>query len=103
MSKRVVWGAAAALGLAGAASAQSTATDPSHPGSFAPPLRYESAFTGYRPLGEDGVGQWRQVNDRVRDAAAERGGHAHAQGTGSPPKPPPAPSGTPSGATGAKR
>lgn len=82
--------ALAACAIAGAAGAQSAKRpDPAHPQAAAPPLRYESAFAGYRPLREEGVGKWREVNDRVRDAAAER---AAALQAGAPPGvPPPGP------------
>jgi hypothetical protein len=58
------------LATAVAANAQPRVDDPAAPGAPAPTLRYQSAFAGYKPLGEANVGKWREVNDRVRDAAA---------------------------------
>jgi len=68
------------LSLALAAGAQSRADDPTNPAAVVPPLRYQSAFDGYRPLGDVAIGNWRGVNDRVREAAE----HA-ARGAGSAP------------------
>lgn len=41
----------------------------------APPLRYQSAFTDYKPWREIKPGDWRAVNETVRDAS-QAGGHA---------------------------
>ena len=38
-------------------------------------LTYKSAFHDYRPYEDVPVADWRQVNDTVRAAAAEGGGH----------------------------
>lgn len=62
--------AVAATQLAFDAAAQSSTIDPAQPDVVAAPLRYRSAFADYRPLGDDGRGNWKEVNDRVRDAAA---------------------------------
>ena len=67
--------AVAALVLATAAAAQPRVPEPAQPNAPAPVLRYPSAFDGYRALGDDAVGNWRVVNDRVREAAA-KGAHA---------------------------
>ena len=67
--------AVAALVLATAATAQPRVPEPAQPTAPAPVLRYQSAFDGYRALGDDAVGNWRAVNDRVREAAA-KGAHA---------------------------
>ena len=78
--------------MAAVAAAQSAKRpDPTHPLAVAPPLRYESAFAGYRPLGDDGVGTWRQVNDRVREAADERSAAARGAAPAAVPAPAPAP------------
>ncbi|HEX4885599.1 MAG TPA: hypothetical protein VFX05_15755 [Casimicrobiaceae bacterium] len=87
------------LAAAVAASAQPRVDDPAAPGSPAPALRYHSAFAGYKALGEAGVGNWREVNDRVRDAAAAA---ARSQGQAMPAAVPPAqgPSAAPPAAHG---
>jgi hypothetical protein len=64
-------------------------TDPAHPSAPAAPLRYHSALDGYRAFEDKGVGNWREVNDRVRDAAAKRAQTAHGSATGHPTQPPP--------------
>ena len=57
---------------AGAAFAQGEAKkDPAKPDAAAPPLKYESAFKGFRPYEEQEVASWRDVNDEV----ARVGGH----------------------------
>ena len=43
----------------------SGAGDPADPNARVPPVRYESAFAGYRRSGEVEVGSWRDSNDRV--------------------------------------
>jgi hypothetical protein len=55
--------------------------DPANSASPAPALRYESAFGGYRPWRDDGNGDWKQVNERVREAAAQSGSHARGNGS----------------------
>ena len=62
--------AVAATQLAFDAAVQSPGVDPTRSDVVASPLRYRSAFADYRPLGDDGRGNWKEVNDRVRDAAA---------------------------------
>ena len=62
--------AVAATQLAFDAAAQSPGVDATRSDVVASPLRYRSAFADYRPLGDDGRGNWKEVNDRVRDAAA---------------------------------
>ena len=65
---------------AGVACAQPTAVVP------APALRYESAFAGYRPMDDAGPGDWKQLNDRLRESATRQ---SHGMPHGSmPPKPP---------------
>ena len=69
--------AVAATQLAFDAAAQSPGVDPTRSDVVASPLRYRSAFADYRPLGDDGRGNWKEVNDRVRDAAARAPAQAH--------------------------
>lgn len=68
--------AVAATQLAFDAAAQSPGVDPTRSDFVASPLWYRSAFVDYRPLGDDGRGNWKEVNDRVRDAAARSPGPA---------------------------
>ena len=57
-------------------------TDPKMP---APALRYQSAFADYKAWQDIKLGDWRAVNDAVRDAAAKSGGHAgHAMPANTP-------------------
>ena len=58
--------------------------DPASPESAAPPLHYRSAFADYRRLEASGAGNWKAVNDRVRDAAAGHGG-VHGPGAAQAP------------------
>lgn len=51
-------------------------TDPAAPEATAPALRYQSAFADYKPWTDTRPGDWRAVNDNVRDAAAKGGAHA---------------------------
>lgn len=67
--------AVAAVVLATTATAQPRVPEPAQPTAPASVLRYQSAFDGYRALGDDAAGNWRAVNDRVREAAA-KGAHA---------------------------
>jgi hypothetical protein len=65
--------AATGLVVAVASAAQPRAiADPAQPGASAPALRHMSALDGYRPLGDTAIGNWRAVNERVREAAAQR-------------------------------
>ena len=57
------------------ASAQTPSNDPSHANAAAAPLRYRSAFSDYKPWQDIKQGDWRAVNDTVRDAG-QGGGHA---------------------------
>jgi len=83
--------AVAALVLATAAAAQPRVPDPAQSTALTPVMRYTSAFDGYRALGDDAVGNWRAVNDRVREAADKRthAGHSAptAAGTSAPATP----------------
>ena len=69
--KRTMLFALSALAV-GAADAQGESRpDPAAPQSAAPPLKYESAFDGFRPFQEQDVASWREVNEEV----ARVGGH----------------------------
>jgi hypothetical protein len=76
-----------------AAYAQPRADAAADPAAASPPLQYRSAFVGYRPLGDVGPGGWREVNDRVREAAEAAAKAfatpAPAPSTGPAPSPPP--------------
>jgi hypothetical protein len=87
---RIAWVAAfVGCATALAAHAQPRAGAPADPTAAAPPLQYRSAFAGYRPLGDVASGRWRDVNDRVREAA-EAAAKAFAAATPAPaPSPPP--------------
>ena len=73
--------AVAALVLATAAAAQPRVPEPAQSTAPAPVMRYQSAFDGYRALGDDTVGNWRAVNDRVREAADKRTHAGHSAPT----------------------
>lgn len=68
---------AVALCLPLLAFAQAQRADPADPRSPAPALRYSSAFADYKPWQNMQPGDWRAINDTVRDAAA-KGAGAHA-------------------------
>lgn len=64
---------ACAAFVASSAMAQQLAnTHPAAPGVKAPPVRYESAFTGYQSFRDEKLAPWREVNDEV----GRIGGHA---------------------------
>jgi hypothetical protein len=67
---------AVALCLPLLAVAQAGRPDPADPKAAAPALRYQSAFADYKPWQDTKPGDWRAVNDIVRDAAAKGSGHA---------------------------
>jgi hypothetical protein len=75
---------AVALGLPLLALAQTARPDPADAKAAAPPLRYQSAFADYKPWQDAKPGDWRAVNDNVRDAGAKGGAHG---GHASPPAP----------------
>lgn len=59
--------------------------DPADPKTPAPVLRYQSAFVDYKPWQDSKPGDWRAVNDTVRDAAAQGGAHTgHAMPAAAP-------------------
>lgn len=67
------------------ASAQGARLDPADPQAAAPALRYRSAFADYKAWQDPRPGDWRTVNDTVRDAAADGGAHAgHATPAAAP-------------------
>jgi hypothetical protein len=67
---------AVALCLPLLALAQAGRPDLADPKTPAPALRYQSAFADYKPWQDAKPGDWRAVNDTVRDAAAKGGAHA---------------------------
>lgn len=82
-----------------AAAAQPRAVDAAQPTAPAPALRHVSALDGYKPLGDAPVGNWRAVNDRVREAAAQRAQALQAAPIPAPPaSPSPAEGRRPAGA-----
>ena len=88
---------AVALCLPLLALAQAGPVEPSYSEASAPSLRYRSAFADYRPWQDTKPGDWRAVNDNVRDAAAKgRGRAGHAM----PAMPPAAASAPEPGASG---
>ena len=70
---------AVALGLPLLALAQAGRPDPADPKASAPALRYQSAFADYKPWRDTKPGDWRAVNDNVRQATAKSGGHVGHQ------------------------
>lgn len=80
------WAApAVALCLPLAALAQPASTGAASPGASAPPLQYRSAFADYKPWRDVKPGDWRAVNDTVRDAGMKGGGNAvHGMGGSMP-------------------
>ena len=71
--------AMAALCLPLLALAQAGRLDPADPKAPAPALRYPSAFADYKPWQETKPGDWRAVNDNVRQGGPNSGGHAGHQ------------------------
>ena len=65
-----------ALCLPRLALAQAGRPDPADTKAPAPALHYQSAFSDYKPWQDIKPGDWRVVNDNVRDAGAKGGGHA---------------------------
>lgn len=59
--------------------------DPADPAVAVPVATYRSPFAGYRPLGEESVGDWRAANDEVRRIGGWREYAREAQGTGAKP------------------
>jgi hypothetical protein len=65
-----------ALCLPPLALAQAGRPDPADTKAPAPALHYQSAFSDYKPWQDIKPGDWRVVNDNVRDAAAKGAGPA---------------------------
>ena len=82
---------AVALCLPLLASAQAGRTDPTDARAPAPPLRYISAFADYKPWQDIKPGDWRAVNDGVRNAASQGGSPAGHAGHAAPASPAAAP------------
>jgi len=61
-----------AVAAACSASAQPTAHGPALSVTGYAPLRYQSAFTDYKPFQEVDVGNWKSLNDQVLTSAAAR-------------------------------
>ncbi|MBX3652301.1 MAG: hypothetical protein KF771_13105 [Burkholderiales bacterium] len=76
--------ALAAAWLQPAAAQQGKRSHPADPAVVVPAPAYASAFAGYRPLGDEKPGPWRELNDEV----ARIGGHIGIlRGTAPGPKP----------------
>lgn len=69
---------AVALCLPLAAHTQATRVEPADPKAPAPTLRYQSAFSDYKPWQDAKPGDWRALNDGLGAPAASRAGGAHA-------------------------
>jgi len=69
--KRTMLFALSAMAAVAAVAQGESRPDPAAPQSAAQPLKYESAFEGFRPFQEQDVASWRDVNDEV----ARVGGH----------------------------
>src|SRR5688500_11980848 len=73
---------------------QSTRPHPADPAAKAPPVRYESVFSGYTPCREEKIAPWRDLNDEAARVGGHVGifggaGHAgHAAGAKSAPSKP---------------
>lgn len=50
-----------------------TRSHPADPSAATVAVPYASAFTGYRPLGEEGTASWRELNDEVARIGGHRG------------------------------
>lgn len=61
----VVVAVAAPFALANAQGDKTTVRDPGDPKTTVPPVRYDSAFAGYRLNADVEVARWRDVNDNV--------------------------------------
>ena len=64
MKSVIVLAACAAVAL-GCAEALSATPDPANDKAVVPPVRYQSPFRDYRPLGEDQPIAWKAANDEV--------------------------------------
>ena len=70
MNTHILVAAAVAAGVSGLASAQAALAAPTQSPSQNAALSYRSAFADYKPWQDVTPGDWRAVNDTVRDAAA---------------------------------
>lgn len=73
--------------------------DPADAQAPASPLRYQSAFAGYKPWQEVKPGNWRQLNDDLATPSGAPSGHTGHSGHGAAARPaatpPPGPSAAP--------
>ena len=76
--------AAASAPLAPAATGQSR-VDPADPAAKVPAAAYRSPFAGYRPLGDEALGNWRAANDEVGRIGGWREYAREVQETGAKP------------------
>ncbi len=76
MKTKTSWLVTALLALPVAAFAQ---TDPANPAVSAPELRYQSAFSDYKPWQDLKPGNWRALNDALGSTPVSgHGGHGAA-------------------------
>ena len=73
---RPIWSSAALLFAALPAAAQQPSVSPTDPHAAAPPPRYESVFSNYRPYQEPQLAPWQVINDDV----GRIGGHVGVMG-----------------------
>lgn len=73
---RVLLLAAASVAASGVRAQPAPLPDPSLASAAVPPLKYTSAFAGYRPFADEAVTPWRQANDT---AAGIGGWRAYAR------------------------
>ena len=66
------------------ASAFAAGTDPLDANAPVPSLKYRSAFSDFRPLGDEKVGDWRGANDTVRTSGGWRAYLKESQAPESP-------------------
>ncbi|CAN7167081.1 hypothetical protein LJR039_000215 [Pseudorhodoferax sp. LjRoot39] len=86
------WAPALVLCLSLGVSAQSVGSQAEDPQAAAPVLRYESAFSDYKPRQDIQPGNWRQLNDALvatpNDQSGAHAGHAMPPATGNAPSAP---------------
>ena len=78
MNKRIPSPVTAFLALAFAGASQAAPTEPAAPAPTGGPLRYESAFSDYKPWQDVAPGNWRALNDALVTAPAGHGVHGAA-------------------------
>ena len=87
MKSSILWVApAAALAVPLLAQAQSGRAEPTATKPPAAQLRCQSAFADYKAWQDIKPGDWRSLNDNVRDAASAGAGHAGHTTAAPPPK-----------------